>query len=165
MATEVDILEYWANREQELGEKVLFKSIAQGQLSNLKLKDSAPDIIGILFLTKSYLVFEYSHGNRKTILDLLFSRKERETITNTVTIIRKEIIAYRVLPATYAQKWIKKDKTPLEIQKEIENIEYSIVFSFLFGTRLVVCTDYIFLSLATPMNSRWERELSLYLPA
>jgi len=160
MAREIDISEYWAKKEQELGEKVLFKSIAQGQLSNLKLKDSVPDIIGILFLTKSYLVFEYSHGNRKTILDLIFSRKERETIADTVTVIRKDLKAYRVLPAIHAQQWIKKDKNPLDIQKEIENKEYSIFFSLLFGTRLVVCTDEIFLSLATPMNSRWERELS-----
>ncbi len=70
MATEIAISAYWKKREQELGEKVLFKSIAQGQLSNPKLKDSVPDIIGILFLTKSYLVFEYSHGNRKTIPDI-----------------------------------------------------------------------------------------------
>ncbi len=161
MATEIDISEYWAKREQELGEKVELKSIAQGQLSNLKLKSSIPDIIGILFLTKSYLVFEYSHGNRKTILDLLSSRKERETITDTVTVIRKDIKANRVLPAIHAQQWIKKGKNPLEIQREIENKEYSIFFSLLFGTRIVICTDNIFLSLATPMNSRWERELSL----
>ncbi len=161
MATEIDISKYWATREQELGEKVLFKSIAQGQIANLKLKDRAPDIIGILFLTNSYLVFEYSHGSRKTILDLLFSKKERETITDTVTIIRKDITDSRVLPAIYAQQWLKKGKTPLEIQKEIGNRQYSIFFSLLFGTRLVVCTDKIFLSLATPMNSRWERELSL----
>ncbi len=161
MATEIAISAYWEKREQELGEKVLFKSIAQGQLSNPKVKDSLPDIIGILFLTKSYLVFEYSHGNRKTILDLLFSRKERETITGTVTVIRKDIKDYRVLPAIFAHQWIKKGKNPLEIQKEIENKKYSIFFSLLFGARLVVCTDEIFLSLATPMNSRWERELSL----
>jgi len=161
MATEIDISAYWAKREQELGENVVFKSIAQGQLSNLTLKDSVPDIIGILFLTKSYLVFEYSHGNRKTILDLLFSRKERETITNTVTVMRKDIKISHVLPAIYAQQWLRKGKNPLAIQKEIENKEYSIFFSLLFGTRLVVCTDKIFLSLATPMNSRWERELSL----
>jgi len=161
MATEIDISEYWAKREQELGEKVLIKSIAQGQLANLKLKGRVPDIIGILFLTKSYLVFEYSHGNRKTILDLLFSRKERETITDTVMVIRKDIKNCRVLPAIHAQQWINKGQTPLEIQKEIENKKYSIFFSLLFGTRLVVCTDEISLSLATPMNSRWERMLSL----
>jgi hypothetical protein len=161
MAIEIAVSAYWAKREQELGEKVLFKSIAQGQLSNLKIKDRVPDIIGILFLTKSYLLFEYSHGSRKTILDLLFSRKERETITDTVTVIRKDIKNCRVLPAIYAQQWIKKGKNPLEIQKEIENREYSIFSNLLFGTRLVVCTDELFLSLATPMNSRWERELSL----
>jgi len=161
MATEIDISAYWAKREQELGEKVLIKSIAQGQLVNPKFKDRIPDIIGILFLTKSCLVFEYSHGNRKTIVDLLFSRKERETITNTVTVVRKDIKVSRVLPAIYAQQWLRKGKNPLEIQKEIGNRQYSVFFSLLFGTRLVVCTDEIFLSLATPMNSGWERELSL----
>lgn len=161
MATEIDIKEYWAKKEQELGEKVLFKSIAQGQLSNLYFKDRAADIMGILYITVSYLVFEYSHGNRKTIVDLLFSRKERETITDTVTIIRKDIKAARVLPARYTQQWIKKEEKPLVIQKEMGEKEYSILSSFLFGTRLAICTDKIFLSLATPMNSRWERELSL----
>ena len=68
---EVEVEEYWRSKEQELGEPILFKSISHTYHSE------GLESFGVLFASASFLVFEYSKSARRSILEVLFSRREQ----------------------------------------------------------------------------------------
>lgn len=143
------IEKYWQNKAQELGESILYKSIAQG------FQSGRSERFGILYLTDTYLIFEYSRASRKSILESIFSKPRGEDLNQVIKIPRKQIKLIELLALNRAKKWMKRAVSPKEIMASSDSRRSSPVWRILTGACLAVCTDDLYLAFNTPVNREW----------
>jgi len=149
METFKDVEQYWKKKEQELGEPILRKSISHTYLQEL------PDTFGILFASAKTLVYEYSKGGRRSILDVVLSRKTDDELSDTVRIPRDEIQKVALVDAFAAKQWVRRALSPAAVLTELEGRTPSVLRSLFFGTHLVVCSRRAFVVCDTPENRKW----------
>ncbi len=143
------IEKYWQDKSQELGESILFKSIAQG------FQKDRSERFGILYLTDTYLIFEYSKSAKKSILEALFSKPKGEDLNQVIKIPRNRIKMTELISVRRIKKFMWKDVSPKEIIDSSEGRRSSPVLKILTGTCLGVCTDDLFIAFNTPVNREW----------
>jgi len=145
---EVEVEEYWQAKEQELGEPILFKSISHTYHSE------GLESFGVLFASASFLVFEYSKSSRRSILEVLFSRRE-QGLSEQVKIPRADIRAAAVVAASAGRRWLARAESPAAVQGRVAGGRPSALARLVGGSALCVCTDQIYLLLDTPSNKEW----------
>ncbi len=154
METREEVEEYWEKKALELGERILYKSIAQGYQAGV------PDRTGILFLTGQHLFFEYGSGSRKSILEVLLTRRKSEGLDQVLNIPRKDIRMVELVNHGPAKRWLRKGLDPESIMISWKQAQPSTVRNFLAGTYIGICTDKNFLAFDTPSNREWITRLS-----
>jgi hypothetical protein len=145
---ELEVQEYWQNKESELGEPILLKSISH------TFQSGGLEAFGVLFASKSYLVFEYAKSSRKSILEVLFTRRE-EKLSEQVRVARSEIIRAGIIPTSWARRWIARSLAPAEVAARLERVKRSPLAALLSGSSLCLCTSDFCLVLDTPSNRQW----------
>jgi hypothetical protein len=149
METARDVEEYWQKKAEELGEPVLHKSISHTFVQDL------PDTFGILFASAGILVYEYSKGGRRSILDVILSRKKDDELSETIRIPRNEIQQVAIVDACSAKQWIRKQLSPAQVLAELEQRRPSPLRNLFCGSYLVVCSRRVFIVCDTPENRGW----------
>jgi len=145
---EVEVQEYWQAKEQELGEPILLKSISHTYQSG------GSESFGVLFASASYLIFEYSKASRRSILEVLFSRRE-QGLSEQVKIPRAGIRAAAIVPASTGKRWLASSEPPAAVLERVQRAGPSPLARLLGGSALCVCTDETCLLLDTPANKEW----------
>ena len=145
---ELEVQEYWQSKERELGEPILMKSISHTYQSE------GLETFGVLFASQDYLVFEYSKSTRKSILEVLFSRRE-EKLSEQVKIPRQAIRRVSAVPSFIARRWFVRRMPPSEVLGRLGARKPSPLLNLLSGSSLCVCTDSQYLVLDTPVNREW----------
>ena len=154
METAKDVEEYWRKKTEELGEPILHKSISHTFVQDL------PDTFGILFASAGSLVYEYSKGGRRSILDMILSRKKDDELSETILIPREEIQSIAIVDACSAKQWIRRQLSPAQVLTELEQRRPSPLRNIFYGSYLVVCTYRMFIVCDTPENRGWLAFLS-----
>jgi len=154
MEKRMDVQEYWRQKAEELGEAILFKSIAQCYQAGLQR-------IGILYLTESSLFFDYSQAPRPTILQSLLGRGREEGLNQTLKIPRRELRMVRVTHSLLAKRWARKNLEPQGVMRAAGRRKPSRLMNLLFGSCLGLCTDEMYIAFDSPVNRQWEAKLSL----
>ena len=154
METARDVEEYWKKKEEELGEPVLYRSISHTFLPEL------PDTFGILFASAGTLVYEYSKGGRRSILDVILSRKKDEELSETVHIPRDEIRRVAIVDACSTKQWIRRQLSPAQALAQLEGLRPSPLRNLVCGSHLVVCSQRVLMICDTPENRRWLQFLT-----
>jgi hypothetical protein len=150
---EVEVEEYWRSKEQELGEPILFKSISHTYHSE------GLESFGVLFASASYLVFEYSKSARRSILEVLFSRRE-QALSEQLKIPRADIRAAAIIAASAGRRWLARAVTPAAVRERIAGGRASALARLVGGSAVCVCTEQTYLLLDTPTNREWLALLS-----
>jgi hypothetical protein len=145
---EVEVQEYWQAKEQELGEPILFKSISHTYQSG------GLESFGVLFASAGYLVFEYSKTSRRSILEVLFSRRE-QSLSEQVKIPRADIRAAAIVPATAGRRWLARAEPPETVRERLTRGRPSALARLVGGAAVCLCTDQTYLLLDTPVNKEW----------
>jgi hypothetical protein len=145
---EVEVQEYWQTKERELGEPILFKSISHTYHS------AGQESFGVLFASANFLVFEYSKSTRRSILEVLFSRRE-QSLSEQLKIPRADIRATGLVAASAGRRWLARAETPAAVRERIAAGRSSSLARLLGGSAVCVCTDQSFLLLDTPSNKEW----------
>jgi hypothetical protein len=148
-----EIEEFWQQKEQALGEAILRKSISR------TLAPELPETFGLLYASESLLVYEYTKGGRKSILELLFARRGQSGSTETVSLQRSQIRRVALVNAATGKGWVRRSLGAAEVLRQLEQSRPRPVWDFLAGTFLCVCTHSSFLLLDTPSNREWLRLL------
>ena len=145
---EVEVEQFWRDKEQELGEPILLKSISH------TFQSGSPDTFGILFASPSFLVFEHSKGARRSILEVLFSRRE-DKLSEQLKIPRGSIRLAALASSYAARRWVARSLDPAEVLSRLAGRRPSLLLNLLSGTSLCVCTDSQYIVLDTPTNRQW----------
>ena len=145
---EVEVQEYWQSKEQELGEPILLKSISHTYQSG------GGENFGVLFASAGFLVFEYSKAGRRSILEVLFSRKE-QGLTEQLKIPRSSIRTLAIVAASAGKRWLARSESPQAVAERLRRGPASPLARLLSGSALCVCTDESYLLLDTPQNREW----------
>jgi hypothetical protein len=145
---EVEVEEYWRGKEQELGEPILFKSISH------TFHSEGLESFGVLFASASFLVFEYSKAARRSILEVLFSRRE-QGLTEQVKIPRADIRALAIVAAAAGRRWLARGESPAAVQQRLGSGRQSPLGRLLGGSAVCLCTGETWLLLDTPANKEW----------
>jgi hypothetical protein len=145
---ELEVQEYWRSKEQELGEPILLKSISHTYQSG------GLEAFGVLFASQNYLVFEYAKSSRRSILEILFSRRE-EKLSEQVKLARGDIRRVGIIPTPWARRWIARSLGPAEVENRLRSGKSSPLASLLGGSSLCLCTSDTCLVLDTPSNRQW----------
>jgi hypothetical protein len=145
---EQEVQEYWQSKERELGEPILLKSISHTYQSG------GLEAFGVLFASKSFLVFEYAKSSRRSILELIFSRKE-EKMSEQVKLARTDIRRVAIVPTSWARRWIARSLAPAEVAERLERSRPSPLATLVSGSSLCLCTTDTCLVLDTPANRQW----------
>jgi len=145
---EVEVEEYWQTKEQELGEPILLKSISHTYHSE------GLESFGVLFASASFLVFEYSKSSRRSIMEVLFSRRE-QGLSEQVKIPRGDIRAAAIVAASAGRRWLARAVPPAAVRERVAEGRFSPLARLLGGSALCVCTDQTYLLLDTPSNKEW----------
>jgi hypothetical protein len=145
---ELEVQQYWQNKENELGEPILLKSISH------TFQSGGLEAFGVLFASKSYLVFEYAKSTRRSILEVLFSRRE-EKLSEQVKVARSDIRRAGLVPTSWARRWIARSLAPAEVAARLERGRPSPLAALLSGSSLCLCTADSCLVLDTPANRQW----------
>jgi hypothetical protein len=145
---EVEVEEYWQSKEQELGEPILFKSISHTYHSE------GLESFGVLFASASFLVFEYSKAARRSILEVLFSRRE-QGLSEQVKIPRADIRAMAIVAASAGRRWLARAEPAASVRERLSAGRLSSLARLLGGSAVCVCTDQTYLLLDTPSNKEW----------
>jgi hypothetical protein len=154
MERQQEVEEFWRKKEADLGEPILERSISHTFMVGLA------DTFGILYASAGSLVYEYSKGGRRSILDVLLSRKKDDELTETVRIPREEIQTVRILDACSVKRWIRQQLPPWDILAAVQSRPSSALQRLLCGSYLVVCTQRQFAAFDTPTNKQWLAFLS-----
>jgi hypothetical protein len=152
MATEIE--EYWNHKAEELGEPILFKSIAQG------FGVDAVDRFGILFCTSSRIIFEYSKSRKRSLVDVLLSRRDKDNVEETLQILRNELVKVEIINANVAKQWVRRQLDPRDILALSNNRNPIKLIDLLVGTGLGLYTAERFVFFDSPANREWRRILS-----
>jgi len=131
-----------------LGEPILLKSISHTYQSG------GSESFGVLFASASYLIFEYSKASRRSILEVLFSRRE-QGLSEQVKIPRADILAAALVPTSAARRWVARGEPAAAVRERLEKARPSPLASLLSGSALCVCYESGFLVLDTPLNRQW----------
>jgi hypothetical protein len=145
---ELEVEEYWRTKEQELGEPILFKSISHTYQS------AGLENFGVLFASASFLVFEYSKSARRSILEVLFSRRE-QGLSEQLKIPRADIRAVAIVAASAGRRWLARAEPPAAVRERITGGRPSTLARLVGGSAVCVCTDQTYLLLDTPSNKEW----------
>jgi hypothetical protein len=145
---EVEVQEYWQNKEQELGEPILLRSISHTYQSG------GAENFGVLFASAGFLVFEYSKAGRRSILEVLFSRRE-QGLSEQLKIPRSSIRTLAMVPASTGKRWVARSESPQSVAERLRQGRTSLLARLLSGSALCVCTDESYLLLDTPVNREW----------
>jgi len=145
---EVEVEEYWQAKEQELGEPVLLKSISH------TFHSEGLESFGVLFASASFLVFEYSKAARRSILEVLFSRRE-QGLSEQLKIPRADIRATGIVPASSGRKWLARAVAPAVVRDKVAAARPSALARLVGGSAVCVCTEGGWLLLDTPANREW----------
>lgn len=145
---ELEVQEYWSAKEQELGEPILLKSISH------TFQSGGAESFGVLFASAGYLVFEYSKSARRSIMEMLFSRRE-QSLSEQVKIPRADIQAAALAPAAAARRWAHRGEPVSAVRARLEQARPSWLGSLLSGSALCLCTATDYLVLDTPLNREW----------
>ena len=149
METANDVEEYWRKKEEELGEPVVYKSISHTFLPEL------PDTFGILYASAGTLVYEYSKGGRRSILDVILSRKKDDELSETVCIPRGEIRKVAIVDACSTKQWLRRQLSPSQVLGQLAELRPSPLRNIFCGSHLVVCTQRVLMVCDTPENRPW----------
>jgi hypothetical protein len=153
METNKDVEEYWQKKEELLGEAVLYRSISHTFLPDL------PDTFGILFASAGTLVYEYSKGGRRSILDVILSRKKDDELSETVQIPREEIRQVAIVDACSTKQWLRRQLSPAQVLAQLEGMRPSPLRNLFCGSHLVVCSQRVLMVCDTPENRKWLQVL------
>jgi hypothetical protein len=145
---EVEVQEYWQSKERELGEPILLKSISHTYLGG------GQESFGVLFASAGYLVFEYSKSSRRSILEVLFSRRE-QALSEQVKIPRADIRCAAIVPAAAGRRWLARSEPAAAVRERIARGHASPLARLLGGAALCLCTEQSCLLLDTPINREW----------
>jgi hypothetical protein len=145
---ESEVQEYWQSKEQELGEQILLKSISH------TFQSGGLEAFGVLFASKNFLVFEYAKSSRRSILELLFSRRE-EKLSEQVKLARADIRRVGLVPTSRARRWIARSLAPAEVADRLGRNKPSFLATMLSGSSVCLCTTDACLVLDTPANRQW----------
>ncbi len=154
------IEEFWKNKEQFYGEKLLHRSIAQ------TLSRREPSYIGLLFLMEEHLYFEYTTGGRKSILDMLVNkfREEKKKEQRVISIPNREIINVGIISTRAAKSFIKKwGKTSKELKEYIGDRKSKLLDRIIFGTSLCIVTNDKYYVFQTPEDKQWVKVLKEHI--
>ncbi|MBN1835756.1 MAG: hypothetical protein JW820_07890 [Spirochaetales bacterium] len=154
METAKDVAEFWQKKEEELGEPVLYKSISHTYLAEL------PDTFGILFASAGSLVYEYSKGGRRSILDVILSRKKDEELSETVLMPREEIRRVAIVDACSTKQWLRRQLSPAQVLAALAEWRPTPLKNIFCGSHLVVCSQRTLMVCDTPENRQWLQFLS-----
>ncbi len=148
-----EVEQYWEKKAESVGEAILLKSIAQSFFNDPNHR-FIREHFGILFSTASILYFEYSTAGRKSILDLVMSRKKGDNLDETLTIPHKRIETACLIATTTARKWIRGNLTPEQVQEMIPKSK-SRLWKLLAGSCLLVTSGENLFAFDTPINKEW----------
>ncbi len=154
------IEEFWKNKEESYGEKLLHRSIAQ------TLSRKEPSYIGLLFLMDQHLYFEYTTGARKSILDTLVNKfkEEKKKEQRVLAIPNDEIVDTGIISIRAAKFFMKKwEKTTEELKEYIEAKKSTLLDRIIFGTALCILTRDRYYIFQTPEDKQWAEILKKYL--
>jgi hypothetical protein len=154
MEKDRELEEYWSRKAEEVGEPILMRSISHTYYRGI------PDTFGILYVSDSFLVYEYSKKSRKSILETLFSRRGGEELSESVRIERKDIQRAAIVNSSTARSWIRRSLPPGEVLAKLEAMHYNPLLNILAGTVVCVCTNTDYILLDTPSNRKWIDLLS-----
>jgi hypothetical protein len=149
MDTAQDVEKYWQEKSAELGEPIVQRSISHTFLPDL------PDTFGILFASEGTLVYEYSKGGRKSILDVILSRKKDEELSESVRIRRDEIQRVAIVDACTAKGWLRRQHSASQILDQLQQQRPSPLRNLLCGAYLVVASRRLCMICDTPENRAW----------
>jgi len=144
-----EVAGFWRQKEEELGEPVLMKSIAHAYLAG------AADSFGILYAAATTLVYEYSEGGRRSFLDVLLTRKAEERRTRSIRIPRAELLAVGLAANAVARSWLRRAVPLPQAAEALTRRRHPSLLGLLTGTSVCVCTAHDLLVFDTPMNRRW----------
>jgi hypothetical protein len=154
MEKDRELEEYWSRKAEEVGEPILMRSISHTYYRGI------PDTFGILYVSDSFLVYEYSKKSRKSILETLFSRRGGEELSESVRIERKDIQRAAIVNSSTARSWIRRSLPPGEVLAKLEAMHSNPLLNILAGTVVCVCTNTDYILLDTPSNRKWIDLLS-----
>lgn len=147
-----EVARFWQQKEEELGEPVLMKSISHTYLAGAA---GATDSFGILYASASYLAYEYAEGERRSLLDVLFTRKREERRARTIRLKRTEILGVGLAASALARRWLRRGLPPAQLAETIRSLDRPSLLATLAGTSLCVCTAGELLICDTPVNRQW----------
>jgi hypothetical protein len=149
MENEQEVEQYWEKKAEELGEPILMRSISHTYYRGI------PDTFGILYVSDSFLVYEYAKKSRKSLLESLFSRKGGEELTETVRFHRSDIRRVALVNSAAGRSWVRRSLRPQQVLEKLDSSPATPLLNILAGTVVCVCsaTDYILLD--TPSNRQW----------
>lgn len=145
---ELEVQQYWQNKENELGEPILLKSISH------TFQSGGLEAFGVLFASRSYLVFEYAKSSRRSILEVLFSRRE-EKLSEQVKMARSDIRGVGLVPTSRARRWLARSLPAQEVAARLARQKPSPLAALLSGSSICLCTSDTCLVLDTPSNRQW----------
>jgi hypothetical protein len=99
-------------------------------------------------------VFEYSKAGRRSILEVLFSRRE-QGLSEQLKIPRASIRTLAIVPASTGKRWVARAESPRAVAERLRQGRTSPLARLLSGSALCVCTDESYLLLDTPVNKEW----------
>ena len=108
----------------------------------------------MLFASAGFLVFEYSKAGRRSILEVLFSRKE-QGLSEQLKIPRASIRTLAIVPTSAGKRWLARSESPQAVAERVSQRRPSPLARLLSGSALCVCTDESYLLLDTPANKEW----------
>lgn len=144
-----DIAQYWRQKEEELGEPVLMKSISHTFLPG------GSDSFGILYASATVLAYEYSKGARRSFVDVLLARKRDDQLAETIRLPRADLIAAGLVSTALARRWLRREVSPAQAAEWIKGMGHPTLLGILGGTSLCVCTAREMLVFDTPANRQW----------
>jgi hypothetical protein len=148
-----DLEEYWSGKEEELGERILLRSISHTYYRGI------PDTFGILYASGSFLVYEYAKKGRKSILETLFTRRGGEELGESIRFQRGDIRHVGLVNAATARGWVRRGLEPQQVLGKLQTMRSNLLLDILAGTMVCVCTDSDYILLDTPQNRQWAQFL------
>ncbi len=151
-----DVEDFWRQKEAELQEPVLYRSIGQWTRSTPR---GVSEVFGLLYMSASRVVFEYSDKPRKSILEALLRGKDSGQLDESLIIRLAEIQWVRRVSSSRVRRWVRKGADAAQIGGEVEHHPSPEILSALTGTHLCIATPGEFYAFLTPNDREWEQKL------
>ena len=152
-----DVEEFWRQKEAELQEPVLFRSIAQWSRASQR---GVTEVFGLIYMTATRLIFEYSDKPRKSIVEaLLRGGRESGQLDESLTIRLSDLQWARRVASTRARRWVRKGIGAAEAGGEVEHSPAAELLRVLTGTHLCLATPDELYAFLTPNDREWEQKL------